>query len=841
MGTCVALGCGETPDADAAIDAPAAMCETVAPFEAPPPEGHAEPLAAGPGEARAGRIEAADLPADRDGLATWRGGDYVLSNDRVALLLGATGREIDDPYPGRITGIARVEGGALIEPAGFNKLTLGLGRFLVAADAVGVVSDGADGGPAVIRARGPLSPMVALADLLDGLLPEDFTGLPGALEYELAPDANHVDVYLLARADEGGLRARVGVAQVFFQGFRTPPWSPGRGFLPRMGATPFVAFVDDDATSFAWLAPEGELSQLFGQTGIDVFTSGRLAVAPCGDTRVHVARLVIAGRGLTPLTAAVAELTGTETTRVSGTVEEADGTPAPDARLHVTTSDGEHLTRAWPAPDGTFSLDVDARATQLWLVRPGQPTQGPFDAGRDLTLRMPAFATIEVSASDEAGALLPVRVEVVPDEAIEPPPESWGEPGFGRGRSHVVFASGGTASMRVSPGAHRLRVTRGPEYERFETPVNLADNELSAHDVTLARVVDTTGVMCADYHIHTHRSVDSSDEGRVKLAGLAADGLEIAIRSEHEWVTDFSPLVSDLGLDSHVFGMAGLELTTFTYGHFGVFPLEADPGALSGGAVPWYNRLAPDVFADVRARPEAPVLVINHPRAGGLAQGYFTEAGYDPDTGAVGTPELWDDAFTVVEVFNDSDFESNRGESVRDWFSLLNSGRRVFTVGSSDSHGILATPVGYPRTCLSVGVDDVGSLTSELVRDATSSGRSYVSGGVHLTVLGPGGVGPGEQADGVGETARLDVTLRAAPRIDVDRLEVIVDGVTAEVIDVRPEDADPLEPSVRARVPVDVTVAPGGSWVVFHASGDETFSSHELRPFAVSNPVFLAR
>ena len=50
-----------------------------------------------------------------------------------------------------------------------------------------------------------------------------------------------------------------------------------------------------------------------------------------------------------------------------------------------------------------------------------------------------------------------------------------------------------------------------------------------------------------------------------------------------------------LGLQDRVVGLAGEELTTFTYGHFGVFPLVVDPARPSGSAVTWFNRLAPAV------------------------------------------------------------------------------------------------------------------------------------------------------------------------------------------------------------------------------------------------------
>jgi hypothetical protein len=435
-----------------------------------------------------------------------------------------------------------------------------------------------------------------------------------------------------------------------------------------------------------------------------------------------------------------------------------------------------------------------------------------------------------------------VRVEIVPlDGAAPSAPEVFGEPTAGAGRSHVAFPTDGVVTLRVAPGSHRVTISRGPEYERVVTEVTLAAGEDAPISAALARSVDTAGVMCADFHIHSHRSVDSSDSSTLKVAGLVADGLEIAIRSEHEWVTDYAPVIDDMGLSDFAFGIAGLELTTFTYGHFGVFPLVPDPARASGGAVSWYDRLAPEVFDEVRARPESPALIVNHPRAGGLRQGYFSEAGYDPETGSVARPELWDEELTLVEAFNGTDFERNRDGTVRDWFSLLSSGRRVFVVGSSDSHRIYETPVGYPRTCLALGEDDPRALTATMVRDATVAGRSVVSGGIFLDVTGPGGATPGEDASGAGTTATFEVIVRAATWIDVDRLEVIVDGATTETIPITAGDADPLEPTIRARMTIETDVAAGGSFVIFHAAGDDAFDANGHRPFAVSNPIFVSR
>ena len=54
----------------------------------------------------------------------------------------------------------------------------------------------------------------------------------------------------------------------------------------------------------------------------------------------------------------------------------------------------------------------------------------------------------------------------------------------------------------------------------------------------------------------------------------------------------------------------------------------------------------------MRARPEAPVVIINHPRG---PTNYFGYVGYDPATGLADSVGDWDTKFTLVEVFNDSE------------------------------------------------------------------------------------------------------------------------------------------------------------------------------------------
>ena len=357
--------------------------------------------------------------------------------------------------------------------------------------------------------------------------------------------------------------------------------------------------------------------------------------------------------------------------------------------------------------------------------------------------------------------------------------------------------------------------------------------------MTLEHSVDSSGWMCADFHIHSFHSADSNDPVIDKVKSAIADGLEIPVSSEHEWVIDFQPVVEELGLTKWAFGMPSEELTTFTWGHFGVVPLLPKPDEVNNGAVEWVGRLPPEMFADVQGRPEDPVLIVNHPSGGGFGA-YFSQAGLKYQTGAGKNAKLWSNDFDAVEVFNDSNVDSNRNESLRDWFGLLNAGETMWAVGSSDSHHIRSSPVGYPRTCLFFGHDDPTKLSANSVRDVLASGTAVVSGGLTLRVEGPGGEKPGSTIKGAGASASFTVTVRAASWVDATTLEVFVNGASQKVEPLAPLGSGPGKTFVN-QVSVALDPAKSRNWVVFHAKGEKDLAPlHPGRmPFAVSNPIFF--
>lgn len=818
--------------------------------------GHADPLGASPGEARAGRIREDQLPVVSSGLVTWRGGDFVLANDKVALVIEAAGEsDLYDPWGGRPVGLARVEGGALVQPHNFGELFLLTGRSTIVTEQVSVIADGSDGGPAIVRARGKLHPLPFFENLVSIVYQDPYADLEAAIDYELAPGAEHIDVrmrYASARSEETEIPSTL---HALMYSFRTAPtvFQPDYGFYAQLGGAPYIAQIEDGATGYAYVPGAGTLSSSIDVSGfLGAFSPG-FAIPACGTfDRIH-ASLVIGGPGLDGVVAAVDRLRGTEQRAIAGLVTRS-GAPAPGVHVHAigVGATEKYLTRATTDANGAYSLHVPVGSNiRLDAFSRIDGIASVTVAGSDApTIDLAGTGSVRVVAT-ENGVPVPARVQLLTTAPAAQAPEHYGEYTAVGGRLHVAFPVDGDVTLSALPGDYEVVVSRGFEYEVVRQPVTITAGVAVQIDADLERVVDTTGVQCGDFHVHTWRSNDSGDNNLEKVRQAVADGVELPVRSEHEWIADFSAEIAQLGVEAHAAGFGSIELTSFQiWGHMGVFPLTPDPAQPNSGAPRWqtfptaaepgaaFTTLEPPaVFEAVRARPEAPVVIINHPRG---PTNYFGYVGYDSATGMVDRIDSWDTEFTLVEVFNDADWIRNLDTHVADWFGLLRAGRRITAIGSSDSHSMMGTPVGYPRTCIALGTDDPRALTASHVRDQLAAGHATVSGGIYVDAR-IGGAGPGDQVTGAGSPMMVDVTVQAATWVDVDAFDVVVDGVIVDTITIMPGDADPTNEVIRWQGQVPVQVQAAGGFVVIAAYGDGALEPVHpgKRPFGVANPIFV--
>lgn len=813
-------------------------------FEAGDPDGHPDPAGAKAAkQARAGRIKSESQIRQReDGRQRVRVGDFFMANEKIAAYIEDKG--ISDGYArfgGEILAIERVADDGLPEGKSLYGETLfTISSEMIDPDSVTVLQDGSDGKEAVVRVMGNLK-SVPFLGALTSLFPGSFK-VPAIYDFVLAPGSEKLVIRLgLKNTLEDEMDVTYGEIHGFFQSSRSQLVTPEFGYDKPKKSVSYVGFDGGD-WSMAWRTPAGKMAFSLGVSGFQYFSGSGFKVAPGAELfRDHVEVIPAAG-GLDALNEAVRRVDGAAAWReVKGKVVDAQGQPVAGAHVYELDGGDQLLSRVDTGADGSFVLHAPEGPAKLVARKAGFQPTGALDlaAGQvDAQLAFAPTARLHVMAKEAEGGALPVRIQVIPKQLPPGAPAAWGEADEADGRLFQEFSMTGDATFDVPPGEVRVLVSRGYEWELFDETLTLEAGAKVDVNAALVHSVDTTGVMCADFHIHSFYSADSSDPVVHKVKGAVADGLDVPVSSEHEWVIDFQPVIEQLGVQKWAFGMPSEELTTFTWGHFGVIPLRPRPELVNNGAMDWVGKKPPQVLAEVHALADKPLVIVNHP-SGKDFGAYFGSTGFERSTGKGKQPGMWSDEFEAVEVFNDSNFDSNRDKSVGDWFALLDTGRKVWAVGSSDSHGLRTSPVGYPRTCIAFGHDDPQKLTPEAVRDGVASGAATVSGGLYMTVKGPGGEGPGATLSTGGGPVTFTVEVAAATWVDATTLEVIVNGKTVS--------EEPLSmvgggPGKRFSNTVTVSAEAGRptNWVVFHARGGDLAPLHPGRKaFAASNPVFL--
>lgn len=574
--------------------------------------------------------------------------------------------------------------------------------------------------------------------------------------------------------------------------------------------------------------------------------------APAGENGQAVPLFIATGNGAAAVAEAAARLRDEPLRRLHGRV--VGGETGVD--VWGVGQDGRPLVHVKPAHDGTFdvvapAIDLGFYATMAHTrASPIMPRPLRDDSELELTMLPGGEAHVRIDDAD-GGQPLTARLIV---HGVAPT----ADPNFGpdyraSGAGPLIDALRGEATMPLPTGRYRMLATRGPEYTIDEEAVDIAPGSSHPVHLSLRHVVDTPGWVGCDLHVHARPSFDSPVLPEDRVVSLIAAGVEFAVPSEHNAVGHYETVLDALELNRELATVPGVEITTVrpSYGHFNIFPF-AGPG------VPPFRRTTlKQIFMKARGGDPLRVLQVNHPRMKSI--GYFDIVGLDTKTGHA--DREWRDDFDSLEVYNGAD-GANRAhvESVLfDWLRLLELGHRYVGTGDSDSHRIQYQWAGYPRTYVSLPKEQSGDTGEPIDKVALiaslKAGHVFVTSGpmVEATINGQG---PGDTVTLIEHTARLHVTVRAAPWIDVSEVEVLLGTTSVARVPVtqRPRPGalrdlglDALR-AATIRFERDFDVPFDGSspaFVVVIVRGtralDDVLPYMPIQPLAFTNPIWLAR
>lgn len=411
------------------------------------------------------------------------------------------------------------------------------------------------------------------------------------------------------------------------------------------------------------------------------------------------------------------------------------------------------------------------------------------------------------------------------------------------GAENYVLTATGQGTRPIPPGRYRVYASRGLEYDAATAEVHVPEQKPVRIVLRLKRSVDTTGWISADFHIHCSNSFDSAVSPEDRLISCAAEGVEFAAVTDHDFVTDPLPFIRQLKLQRWLTGVAGQEITTRGMGHYNAFPLPVDPTKPGNGAVQWQGKTPAQIFTEVRNLPTQPLLIVNHPRFGALA--YFTPFGFDPQTCAA-TKAGFSLNFDAMELFNGK-AQTDLNTLFRDWFGLLNHGYRIAATAGSDSHTLTHDEVGYARNFVFVGTDDPQQVTATALVQAVKQGRVVVSLGPFVTFSVEGHPIGALVSKPQGDLT-VQVRVQAPNWVAVDEVELIANGIAIKRWQL-PHPASALDWRGTAKVRPR-----RDTWYVVFVRGREGGLKPILRPFrtfegttyrvvpmAVTNPIWVDR
>jgi hypothetical protein len=582
-----------------------------------------------------------------------------------------------------------------------------------------------------------------------------------------------------------------------------------------------------------------------------------LVHTPEGD-RVAELRVVL-GASSMAMWRTLAELSGVPTAPVHGHVTGGEGQPLVFGR----DAQGNPQVRALAGPGGAFLLDVPATVVQWYAAIDAARTSGlaSFMPGtpRELVLDVSPGGDLHVSIVD-ADTRKPLTARLLVhgvDGSVDP---SFGPDYRASGAGPVIDALRGDVTTPLPSGRYRVAATKGIEWSVDAKIAEVLPGRVTDVELAPRHVVPTPGVVGCDLHVHARPSFDTPVTPEDRVVSLVAAGIDFAVPTEHNVVGDYSSALETLDLRGELSSVTGVEVTTYSkgFGHFGVFPYP--PGT---PVPPFRHTTMSAIFRAVRAADPGRYFQLNHPRLPkGL--GYFNNIGFDPKAPRSHILRRID--FDGIEVYNGYDTERPErvDQVLRDYWALLDFGWRYVATGSSDSHRIQFHWAGYPRTMVTVDpratAEAPDAPVDPLVVVANvKKGHATVTSGP-IVEFELAGARPGDEALTEDDPLHGHLRVRAAPWIDVARVDVIVGVVgssygVVQTFDIpsRPTQLGPEpgslaeagERTIRFDRDIDVTVGPDNGWVQILVRGerfmDDVLPFMPVPPMGFTNPVYVVR
>lgn len=806
-------------------------------------------------------------------------GDYLIMNDRAAFVIEGLDRiNTYYYYGGILIDAVALESCVQEHPEQFEEIGFFIGELkpfdlketgvrAFRGERIEIINDGSDGSDAVIRVYG-VDDYFWIVEFETMLMAYDDLGIPKKLTQPLGLEL-YVD-YILP-PDSQVLRIEFNVMNPSHE--KRSVFTGAGGFFGDATENRYFSEhplklgpFDIDAGLPCLVSSGGQGAWAFGMEGADMGTTNLSGFDAFFNTRLLRKRIILspAGKkgdsarvvhyfsvGDSDYNSALAQINRANPSPLKGwdielvdfsgrVVDSVSGEGIAGVDVEIEMQDRR---RKWKfidgfqtGADGSFSGRIPELGKEYRVTASleGRPSPQPiiFDPAStpEVNIEMDPGGVLEYDVRDGDGTPLPARIVLYQG---------------GPRPARTIYCARGSGEAEVAPGRYEVSVLRGYEYIPVETEVVIEPNGTARLDAVLFHAVDTRGFMSADMHIHAGPSGDNKITIPERIVTAAAEGLEVAVSTDHEAIISWQPGIEATGLGDWVATVLGEEVTATVPEHMNMFPVESrfDVDA-RGGPVRWYGMGIGEVYQAMYDRGAA-IAQLNHPR------GYMDMIRYDRGSGTARLkhPEymglspgdsLWSWNFDSIEYQNGNkrvfDSAGRRG-TFEDWMSFINLGHQVTAVGNTDVHdfGLPGSPRNYfPSRTDSPSEFDVADLV-EAVRD----GRILVSTGAFARVEVNGEAGMGDTAIADGDEVEVWVYIESIPQIDVSHFKVFVNCDQALEVDIEPTDeVVKYDGTVRVKIEGDSQIVVMGFGKDLLPRGLPQFDPLGVPRFT-TNPVFV--
>jgi hypothetical protein len=470
-------------------------------------------------------------------------------------------------------------------------------------------------------------------------------------------------------------------------------------------------------------------------------------------------------------------------------------------------------------------------------------------------LQDPPKGKVKISIRNRAGAFVPGKTTFIGLDPTRTPyfrPENPLE----TNNSHEYFKNScfpqeEGLEVDLPVGTYMISASRGPEYTLDQRVVEVLKDSLQDVVFRIDKIIEGTNLISVDPHMHTLNS-DGSMTIAERIKSAVAEGVDVAISTDHNYLSDYPSVLKKLGLGEYITVLIGQEVTPLDVNRvdmpeFNRFPLRMREGEPGNGAIEirFFENNTP-IFKESRRKDPGALIQVNHPRRRGY--GYFSYYQLDPETAATAL-KGFDSSFDLLEVMNGPFFshdKSKNSQVIADWLHLLKRGYYFPIMGSSDSHGIDRAEPGYARTYVYYQGEKGNKLDTSALIQAIKKGQSFVSTGPIIEFTVNKTSVPGNTV--IVEKRQLDVGIKvqSAPWVSVDEVRIIVNGERKIILPVQ----TPREQILKFQDRISLNLE-YDSYIAIEVLGNETlfpvvqrstkYDGYECGPFpyALTNPIFV--